>query len=281
MTFYQQRFLTYVRRHASFTSLNGDMSNGLSPFWIDLQGRRKRGVYAGDNLNARWLSGALEHISIDHVNIAKCRLQLFDLVIADNLYEYALKKVMCPLNNWKGGRVAKGKILCDGKVSEEEHESKPFPLNGTDPHFIGAWVERLRPSFEIYDYARLISWKQLNERGVEDLPELSEVPSYMETLAKYTNMEVSDLHFKEIKRVNLENEDHFHPPVEFCNRMKQIWTSNADGELQTVFAIDVLYTILLLFFLESSVNPLFVSLTTKWTSLGSRDSQRNRDWHDR
>ncbi|KAL3791118.1 hypothetical protein ACHAW5_004536 [Stephanodiscus triporus] len=224
-----KRFLTYVRRHASFTSLKGDMSNGRSPFWIDLQERRKRRVYAGDNLNARWLSGAIEHISIDHVNIAKCRLQLFDLVIADNLYEYALKKVMCPLNNWKGGRDARGKILCDDTVSKEEHKSKPDPLNGTDAHFIGAWVERLRPSFEIYDYARLISWKQLNERGVKDLPELSEVPSYMETLARYTNMEVTDIHFKEIKRVNLENEDHFHPPVEFCNRMKKIWTSNPDA----------------------------------------------------
>ena len=233
VNFFKQRFLTYLRRHEEFTK---NMFNGRSPFWVDLKGIQ--GIYAGDNLNARWLSGATEQISNDQVNIAKCRLQLFDLVIADKLYEYAVKKVLCPLNNWEGRKGSKGKTLCDGKVSKEEHLSKPDMLNGTDPLLIGAWVERLRPSFEIYDYARLISWRQLKDRGVKDLPELSELPSYMETLSKYTNMRVTELHFKKIKRVTLENEDHFHPPVEFCNRMKQIWTSNPDGELQTVFLLD-------------------------------------------
>ena len=233
VNFYKQRFLTYLRRHKEFTE---NMFNGRSPFWVDLKGIQ--GIYAGDNLNARWLSGATEQISNDQVNIAKCRLQLFDLVIADKLYEYAVKKVLCPLNKWEGRKGSEGDTLCDGKVSKEDHLSKPDPLNGTDPLLIGAWVERLRPSFEIYDYARLISWRQLKDRGVKDLPELSEVPSYMETLSKYTNMRLTELHFKEIKRVTLENEDHFHPPVEFCSRMKQIWTSNPDGELQTVCLLD-------------------------------------------
>eukprot|EP00579_Thalassiosira_antarctica_P006132 CAMPEP_0201891244 /NCGR_PEP_ID=MMETSP0902-20130614/33969_1 /ASSEMBLY_ACC=CAM_ASM_000551 /TAXON_ID=420261 /ORGANISM="Thalassiosira antarctica, Strain CCMP982" /LENGTH=448 /DNA_ID=CAMNT_0048422363 /DNA_START=18 /DNA_END=1364 /DNA_ORIENTATION=+ len=211
-----KRFLTYVRGRGF------DKDSGArSPFWLDLQG--KQNVYSGDNLNARWLSGAQEQISSDHVNAAKCRLQLFDLVIADKLYDYAVKKVMCPLNGWKG------KGSCDDEITKEEHKSKPDPLkNSTDPLLIGAWVERLRPSFEIYDYARILSWKQLKERGVKDLPELSEVPSYMNTLANYADMKVTDAHFKKIRRVSLENEDYFSPPVEFCNRMKQVWTSNPD-----------------------------------------------------
>jgi hypothetical protein len=121
-----------------------------------------------------------------------------------------------------------GKMLCDDMISNVVHKSKPDFMNETDPILLGAWIERLRPSFEIYDYARILSWKQLQERGVKDLPPLSGVSSYMETMAKYTNIKLSDSHFHTIKRVDLSNEGHFHPPVEFCNIMKQIWTSNPD-----------------------------------------------------
>ena len=200
---------------------------GYEPnFWIDFQD--KAGPYAGDNLNARWLSGAQGQIGIDQVNIAKCRLQLFDLVIADKLYDFAVEKVMCPLNNWRGKKV------CNEKVTNEEHKSKSSdPLNNTDPVLIGAWVERLRPSFEIYDYARILSWKQLKERGVEGLPELSSLPSYMETLSKYTKVNLktlSDGTLRKMRSVSLENEKYFSPPVNFCNHMKEVWTNNPDGE---------------------------------------------------
>mmetsp|Transcript_5129 Transcript_5129/g.9321 ORF Transcript_5129/g.9321 Transcript_5129/m.9321 type:complete len:464 (-) Transcript_5129:94-1485(-) len=214
-----KRLLTYARRH-NYTEIGYKEE---SPFWIDLQ-TGNQGPYAGDNLNARWLSGAQEQLSNDHVNIAKCRLQLFDLVIADKLYEYALKKVICPLNNWKGA------LYCNDKIKKIERQSKPDPLNETDPMLIGAWIERLRPSFEIYDYARILSWKQMKERGVQDLPVLSEVPSYMETLARYTNLEVTDSHLKNIRRVSVKNEGYFQPPVEFCDGMKRVWTSNPDGK---------------------------------------------------
>ena len=105
--------------------------------------------YAADNLNVRWLSGATEQtIRRDQINIAKCRLQLFDLVIADKLYDYATKKVLCSLNNWKGKRV------CGNIIKKGEHKSSSANvLNETDIILIGAWIERLRPSFEIYDYA--------------------------------------------------------------------------------------------------------------------------------
>jgi len=174
-------------------------------------------------LNTRWLSGAVDEITTEHVNIAKCRLQLFDLVIADTLYTQATKQILCPLNNWISGK------HCSNDEKEVEHKSKSDKLEGTTPHFIGAWIERLRPSFEIYDYARLLSLKQLKQHGVKDLPEVSEVPSYLQTLARYTNMTVTDAHLQRIPRISLENEEIFHPPKEFCEHMKKVWTSNPDA----------------------------------------------------
>jgi len=217
----KQRFLTGISRIGYDEEIG---SNAKSPFWNDLK-MGQHHQYAADNLNVRWLSGATEErISRDQINIAKCRLQLFDLVIADKLYDYATKKVLCPLNNWKGKRV------CSNIIKEGEHKSSSANvLNETDIILIGAWIERLRPSFEIYDYAKLLSWKQLKDRGIEDLPELSEVPSYLSTLATYMNMTVTDAHFDKVERIRLDNIDHFHPPVEFCNEMKQVWTSNTDA----------------------------------------------------
>ena len=217
--------MTHYRRR-EYGKKNG-VAEKHSPFFIDFQA--DQGPYSGDNLNARWLSGALNvPVSRDHVNIAKCRLQLFDLVIADKLFDYAVKKVICPLNNWKG---TTGKIPCDDKIPTEEHKSKPDPLNSTAHQvLVGGWIERMRPSFEIYDYARILSWKQLKEKGVQDLPELSDIPSHLETLAKYTNITITDAHFQNIPRVTLENIDQFHPPAEFCDEMKNVWTSNLDGK---------------------------------------------------
>ena len=218
--------MTYYRRHEFHKNKGGRGSNHA--FFLDFH--EGQGPYAGDNLNARWLSGALNvPVSRDHVNVAKCRLQLFDLVIADKLFDHAVKKVMCPLNNWKGGR------FCNDEISEKEHKSKPDPLkNGTDSILIGGYIERLRPSFEIYDYARILSWKQLEEKGVKDLPKLSEMPSHLDTLLRYKKVILKDnekkAYYNKIKRVSLENIEHFEPPVEFCNKMKQVWTSNPDGK---------------------------------------------------
>ncbi|KAL9184666.1 hypothetical protein ACHAXT_012636 [Thalassiosira profunda] len=225
-----KRFLTHVRRAPG--------KKGFEPgssFWKDFSGVHN--IYFPDNLNARWLSGARDNrLSGDHVNIAKCRLQLFDLVIADKLFDVAVEEVMCPLNGWKGGQ-------CAGS-GRKEHSSKSDPLQaaGVDAHLIGAWVERLRPSFEIYDYARILSWRQLSERGVEGLPELSQVPSYMDTLANYLGAEVSEQHFGSrsfVRAVTLENEKHYAPPDEFCDRMKEVWTSNPD-EVPNAYGIGTL-----------------------------------------
>lgn len=212
-----KRFMTHLRRSKPNSS---EMHLPKSPFWMELSGRQN--LYSGDNLNVRWLAGARDAITSDHVNIAKCRLQLFDLVIADYLYDHAVKRVLCPMNGWKG------KKHCDEKIANEHTSGgKSDPLTGADAHLVGAWVERLRPSFEVYDYARILSLKQLKERGVTDLPEVSEVPSYLATLSKYTGMKVTDHHLNMIQRVSLDNEHLFSPPVEFCEQMKNVWANNA------------------------------------------------------
>jgi len=221
-----KRYLTHLR-HTN-KSKDGSVDGPAGHFWRDY--KEKQDLYAGDNLNVRWLSGARGSITKDHVNISKCRLQLFDLVILDVFYDYALKRVLCPMNGWVG------KKHCDPSISKEGHTSnKANPLEHVDKSFIGAWVERLRPSFEIYDYAKLLSLKRLRELGVTDLPQVSEVPLYIETMAKYTGTDVTK-QFRDIPKVNLDNMHLFDPPVEFCYKMREVW-SNGDDVIPDVYGI--------------------------------------------
>ena len=209
------RLITSARHNRYKPKMKGDPP---SNFWSDVIGQS--GPYYRENLNVRWLSGAHETITEEHINIAKCRLQLFDLVIVDTMYDAAVNDVVCPLNNWEGRK------YCNSAKKRREHISKkPNPFQETDSHFVGAWIERLRPSFELYDYARILSFSQLKERGVKDLPELSDVPSYIATLTRYTNATFSS---PKHTQVSLKNIDRFHPPKEFCDEMKLIWSSNAD-----------------------------------------------------
>ena len=216
-----KRLITWLRHLQKSENIDKIRTDeGLPPdfFWSEMEGNR--GPYKRENLNVRWLSGALDDITSDSVNIAKCRLQLFDLVIVDTMYDAAVNDVVCPLNNWEGRK------YCNSAKKRREHISKkPNPFQETDSHFVGAWIERLRPSFELYDYARILSFSQLKERGVKDLPELSDVPSYIATLASYSN---ATLNIPKDSRVNLKNIDRFHPQKEFCDEMKLIWSSNAD-----------------------------------------------------
>lgn len=221
-----KRFLTHLR-HTN-KNVDGSIDGPVGHFWRDY--REKQDLYAGDNLNVRWLSGARGSVTKDHVDIAKCRLQLFDLVIVDKFYDHAFKKVLCPMNGWVG------KKHCDPTISNEGHSSnKADPLEHVNMPFVGAWVERLRPSFEIYDYAKLLSLRRLRELGVTDLPYVSEVPLYMETMAKYTGTDVTK-QFKDIPKVTLENMHRFDPPVEFCSKMREIW-SNGDDVIPDVYGI--------------------------------------------
>jgi len=224
------RLITWLRKFGSVDKTIYKPGEPSTFFWNDYLEGAARGIYKRENLNVRWLSGALDAITEDHLNIAKCRLQLFDLVIADTLYDTAVNEVVCPLNNWRGRR------FCNPNQSNEPKHKKQDPLNATDSHFIGAWIERLRPSFELYDYARILSYAQLKAHGVKDVPPVSEVPSYIATLSKYTNI---TLKVPEESRVNLTNIYKLHPPREFCEKMKRVWESNAD-EVPYVYGIGAL-----------------------------------------
>lgn len=232
------RFLTFARRTTvdkARPMRNG--TDGTSPFWADLRGSSFRGIYQADNLNARWLAGVMQgdRVSPDNVNLAKCRLQLFDLVIADKLYDTAVREVMCPLNEWRDG-------LCSPTTPPKTHNStKKDPLDETDRVLIGAWIERLRPSFEIYDYARILSLKHLESHGVSDIPTQSDVPSYLQAMVKYTGLRIDPKHFKTMPRVNLQNEAHYEPPAAFCERMKKVWRGNKD-EVVDAFGIGTIKT---------------------------------------
>eukprot|EP00986_Skeletonema_menzelii_P003911 scaffold1276_cov152-Skeletonema_menzelii.AAC.2 len=221
-----KRLVTWLRKIQKVPQLNKKNEMGGAPpdfFWSELEGNR--GVYKRENLNVRWLSGALDDVTPDHVNIAKCRLQLFDLVIVDTTYDVAVEEVICPLNNWQLDEL--GRSRCNAAAVPRNDIKKPNPLNGTDSHFVGAWIERLRPSFELYDYARILSYLQLKHRGVKNVPKLSEIPSYIDTLERYTDTPIK-LNSPEESLVKLKNIDRFHPPKEFCDSLTKLWVSNAD-----------------------------------------------------
>ena len=64
-------------------------------------------------------------------------------------------------------------MSCNYNVSNAERRSKADPLEGTNPLLIGTWAQRLRPSFKVYDYARILSWRHMRERGVAVFPTLA------------------------------------------------------------------------------------------------------------
>lgn len=220
------RFTTWIRGLGKNKFSDGSPHNF---FWSEMVGNR--GLYKRENLNVRWLAGALDEITSDHLNIAKCRLQLFDLVIVDTYYDTAVNEVVCPLNNWEGTRYCNATLK-----SDKDRPKKKDPLSGTDSHFVGAWIERLRPSFELYDYARILSYAHLQMNGVKDVPKVSSVPSYIQALSKYTNI---TLKVPEKMRVSAGNIDKMHPPEEFCEKMKRIWRSNSD-EVPFIYGIGAL-----------------------------------------
>lgn len=234
-----RRMLTALRRNrGQWENRMGPSSEGdpvwawkSNSFWEEVPGcQGKRGcLYQTANLNVRWLAGARgDEITRDHVNVAKCRLRLFDLVISDELYHHSWQ-VICSLDGWKAKRAC-GNVrkTTAANAAPPKRKEKSDPLHGIDGTFVGAWIERLRPSFEIYDYARMLSVKHLRRHGATDLPEPSDAPSYLAMLRRYANATFGDKTAPRLPRVDAENERRLEPPEEFCDRMKDLWRSNPD-----------------------------------------------------
>ena len=93
--------------------------------------------YNADNLSVRWLAGVGYNrpITEQDLNLAKCRLELFDLVMTDKTMEQAMTKVLCPSREWKD---------CE-KRFDSVVPSKVDPFGEMDPIYVGAWMERQRP----------------------------------------------------------------------------------------------------------------------------------------
>ena len=111
-----------------------------------------------ESLAARWLSGSEPRAVVrEHdIEIAKCRLDLFDLVITDDLLADGLK-LLCKIRDWKKCEIRKQK--------------KKKPISEFDQAIIVGWIERQRLSYELYDYSRMLAAKQLKAAGI-DVPPL-------------------------------------------------------------------------------------------------------------
>lgn len=86
------------------------------------------------------------------VALAKCRLELFDVVLTDDLLTEGLGLV-CKLRGWKS---------C--KLRKKKDKSKELRV---DRAILVGWIERQRPSYELYDYARWLAADRLRKAGIE------------------------------------------------------------------------------------------------------------------
>jgi hypothetical protein len=173
--------------------------------------------YHIDNLSVRWLAGVTNNrqITEQDLTLAKCRLELFDLVITDKTHMESMLQVVCPLRDWKRCK----------KVFEAGHKSNNDSLLELDPVVIGAWIERQRPSFELYDYARRLSVHQLQTRyGISSRGDLLRKRSFVETMEKYANVTCQG----PIKRYNELKMNGPHVPVSGCEEYHRLWASNQD-----------------------------------------------------
>lgn len=188
-------------------------------FWRNSQGRSSHiDAYNLDNMSVRWLAGVGYNrpITEQDMNLAKCRLELFDLVMTDVTLEKAMTQVICPRRNWE---------KCQQRFRNQREKENPFET--MESHYVGAWIERQRPSFELYDYARLLSVQQLEERyGLNDTGDNLLKPSFVQTMELYTNTSCAP-HCPMLKRRSLEPEGTF-PPA-FCQAYNQTWASNVDA----------------------------------------------------
>ena len=156
-------------------------------FWADIHAKRDS-LCAPENLSARWLSGNKgdRSISDEDLALAKCRLDLFNLVIMDDALQQVFTQIICPMKGWK---------KCDPSLfkSGKARPSDEHPLGpDVDRAFWGALIERMRPSFELCDYARQKSISQLRHYGLDEeaneLAEKAKVPSMVETMQRYVNI---------------------------------------------------------------------------------------------
>lgn len=150
-------------------------------FYADFS--ESKNTYHADNLIVRWLAGVQTSrpITSDDTNVAKCRLKLFDLVMTDETIDKAVENILCP---------RRGMAECRSRPKATVHSaSGPDPLDGVDPVAIGAWIERHRPSYEVYDYARYLAMQAIFEAGdITAADSIKTKPTVVKAFAKYLSV---------------------------------------------------------------------------------------------
>ena len=92
-------------------------------------------------------------IGIEDVNVAKCRLRLFDLVMTDETIDAAVQGIVCSL---RGMGKCKNRPNARNRTGDSSD-----PLETIHPLAVGAWIERHRTSFEVYAYAQHLARQAL------------------------------------------------------------------------------------------------------------------------
>ncbi len=136
--------------------------------------------YKADNLAIRWMAGIndnqdpwhLAEITSQHLQLAKCRLDLFDLVMTQDWFD-EMQTIFCNTQHWRWKFCSK-------------HASKPRNYRqtiGSDAVY-AVMIERNRPSFELFDYARSLAAKHMVHYGVRSEAPVFAKSSYFEFLSE-------------------------------------------------------------------------------------------------
>ena len=212
------RFLSVAKRKMKNPKVNLN-------YWWDITHGAPHKHYHADNLPVRWLAGIATDRSItqEDMDRAKCRLELFDLVMTEETLEPAVSGILASTRNWTKG--------FSHKPSRPNYTNPLGP--DLDRIFLGGWLERHRPSFELYDYARRLAVRHLREAGLEPpAAALSRVPSFITTMQAYALPPKSAFpeSVLEFSSQNYEANHHGNNeelPVD-CSRFHLIWKSGPD-----------------------------------------------------
>ena len=186
-----------------------------------------KGPYSRANLALHWLAGILHgKVATEaDLQLAKCRLDLFDVVMLDSWLGESLTGVFCNKKHWRWG-------TCP-KPSNRPPKDNIKRIRIGNVTMWAAFVEQNRLSFDLYDYARQLAAKDLVKYGVrKEAPELGS--SYLEELESF--MDVPNEIRMRVKSALLRSKgveaDRIHD--EACAALHDSWAGNADVMPQTL-----------------------------------------------
>lgn len=163
-----------------------------------LRGPRGPRRYLSDNLALRWLSGKVGNqrpLTEADLTLAKCRLDGFDFIMDFSLLAETLP-ALCDSSVWRwkacsrgrgdrprpgttGGPTMGGSMRSLTSWPSKAASTRKGVHNDT---LYGAFVQRHRLSFDLYDYSRLLAAKHMVQFGLRKTELPPPPPSYVEAL---------------------------------------------------------------------------------------------------